>query len=238
MAKRRYPTPRIGDAIITFLFRLILLCLLAAGVFLFVFLRDFTATEQAARVEAGDTTDPWSDPTGDKGQEAAQLRPTPTPMPAPQATPIPSAAYVNLVQRQDWPQTTGACRANLTEYLSGRDPEGRSYLVIRGWAFLEGYDAFYGMIYLTVTRDEDEEPAIYSTISTPGYNGIDHGSERGENLEQADFLAALNCSNLPDGRYTLGVRVAHGANGGGVMGEQRFPEEYAFFVVNGRMISS
>ena len=161
---------------------------------------------------------------------------TPTPMPTPRPTPIPQDKYALLEQRLKVPANGGlASHGGLSDMRISVVDDYKAFAV-KGYGYLDGYDAAKSTVYLVLSTKYGESHRIYQTRRESGCTGILHPDAHGQNLDQSDFVCNIRIEdNFPDGEYRLGVLITRGKGASQMIGYARIDSEYNFMIKSGKI---
>ena len=170
--------------------------------------------------------------------------PEPTPTPAPAATAVPASMYANRVTSKTilsykWHlDKESRINHNITEIKVLPSVNGGSVLSIVGWSYAtyttgsRGWDGNHNTTYVDVTNEKGQAQ-LYEVTTVAGITGVSHTTDKGKNMEKADFTVVIDVSEYPDGTYTLGSRNVFYIKDSRYSHGYTFGSTYSFTVVDG-----
>lgn len=225
-----------GTAIIWFV--VCLIALIVGALLFYYFVVDF---DYQSFVDPNDASQAFLPPDGYQPQDYPELAidpdasPTPHPMRAPQPTPVPVDSYAILDRRMMLPDSYDTVIGDLTECRIST-PDDNHVLVLRGYGYMEGRDAFDAQIYMVVSANYSDSHRFYQVKTESGSTGLLHDATTGRNLDQSDFVVNIRVDDTyQEGEYRLGLLVINREDGATARGYTRLSTKYNFLVSKGRI---
>jgi hypothetical protein len=163
------------------------------------------------------------------------VEPTMTPGPTLHPTPIPLDLYAS---RDTKVLMTGTDKMGLCALTCCKPSaaDNNKVMMTRGWGYIKNTDAAQSVIYLAVSTKNGDDHRFYKVIRQSGSTGIQHDPSTGQNLDQADFVAAFGVDTYIDGEYRLGLMIQV-MNGKRVSEHAYYPlgDQYNFTVISGKI---
>ncbi len=191
-----------------------------------------STAEPTAVPVATAAAEPVSEPTAVPTIEPT-AQPTDAPPPEPTATPIPqeSMAGEMLPLMDGMPETVSESLKLGLKELNMFESAGRSVLVVRGYAYIEGADAAQSHGYLVITDAASGVTlGMYPVTVSSEDADLTFDAASGSNLEQAFFRANVDVSGMYDGIYLITMAVE---NNGRIEWNNFDDRMFHFYVMQG-----
>ncbi|MBO4299098.1 MAG: PT domain-containing protein [Clostridia bacterium] len=167
------------------------------------------SVEATAAPTASPTSAPTAEPTAVPTIEPT-AEATAAPTPEPTNTPIPSEEVADSMESvpENLPENTSDNLKLGLKELKVVDNAGKSVIVVRGYAYIEGADAAQSQGYILLTDAASGEMlGRYPVTPRPEDADLAFEATSGSNLDQAFFQLNVDVSSLYDGIYLISMAV-------------------------------